>query len=163
MRVKVGEAERRSMAGWLETRGFTHFVTLAFNPNKLGMVGTGHTLLLGGSQRAVRRLQEWDARVNRRALGRRWSKKVDERMRAAAFLEHPRTNTHWHLLALPPVVPEPSGFVHFMEAEWRKLEPNGTVQIEPIYDSKQLSRYVTKELGDPECWEHFELLGPRIS
>lgn len=163
MRLKISEANPREIAGWLENLGFTHFVTLAFNPNKLRTGGTGRTLLPGGSQRAVQRLREWDACVNRRALGRRWSKKVDERMRAAAFLEHPRTNTHWHLLVLPPVVPEPSGFVHLMEAEWRKLEPNGTVQIEPIYDSKQLSRYVTKELGDPECWERFELLGPRIS
>lgn len=151
------------MAEWVASRGFTHFVTLAFNPNKVNTTGTSATLLAGGINRATSRLLGWDARVNRRVLGRRWCSKPDDRMVANAFLENSRTNAHWHLALLPPVT---SGFCEFepvMTAEWKRLEPNGTVDIAPIYDSKKLSEYITKKLGDPECWEHFELLGPRLS
>src|SRR4051794_2020527 len=85
---------RRHIPAWLDTWEFHMFVTLAFNDES-----TSSSRLLGSSLRygfLRERLRKWDAFVNHRILGRKWSKRDAERMWSFFFLEKAETNPHWH-------------------------------------------------------------------
>ena len=154
---------KKAMVEFIERRRPTHFVSLAFNPNKDKRSTPSATLLRGGHERAIGSLSAWDAQLNRRQLGRHWQRLSDARLMGVAFYEHPDTNAHWHLLVLPPASKSSRSFRKDVEETWRKIEPNGTVDIQPITDLKPLASYVTKEIYNPNCYQRFQLLGPTFN
>ncbi len=141
--------ERHAMREFLADTHFTHFITLALN-DPMASVG-----------RARRLLRDWDARMNRKLLGKRWHRKPDERMNWIAFLETPWDNPHWHLLVQlldgqEAAYEETRGEEFFWCAEriWTELKPAGTLVAKDI-DDPWVKNYVTKQLVDPLTWENF--------
>lgn len=147
------------MRRWLSEKHFTHFVTLAFNEPEVGKM------------RMRQSLKHWDACANRALLGKRWRKKVDERLNWIAIPEKQQANPHWHVLMqiLPDQFEEFEerepylGFEDVLSTLWRKIVPSGTVDVQ-LVESKGAHTYVTKQLNIPEnfedfvvFWEFFEL------
>src|SRR4051794_1890781 len=48
---------------------------------------------------AACRIEEWCKRIERKAFGKRWYKKTDDRLLLVGFPEHLETNPHWHGVA----------------------------------------------------------------
>lgn len=136
---------------WLDRWRWTHFVTLATNDQ-------------GGRLRPQRLyyfLREWDARVNRRLFGPKWSRRPDQRLFAAYFLEKPAVNPHWHALIM---LDDPDPAVRLRQARelriegmraWRPLRQSGTFDIREVDLRRGVEKYVTKELGYMVQYEHF--------
>ncbi len=140
--------ERHAMREFLADTHFTHFITLALN-DPMASVG-----------RARRLLRDWDARMNRKLLGKRWHRKPDERMNWIAFLESPRDNPHWHLLVQLLDGQEAAyeatrgeTFSSRARVIWRELSRSGTFDCQCIEDGG-VKTYVTKQLRNPETWEN---------
>ena len=141
---------RNEIRAWLSDKHFTHFVTLAFNEPMVG------------KERMRQKLKAWDARVNRRLLGKRWRKKTDERLNWLAIPEKQESNPHWHLLV--QILPEQFsefeereflfGFDAILETTWRMIVPSGTVDVQPV-ENKRVQSYITKQLNLPQNYEDF--------
>jgi hypothetical protein len=141
--------ERDAMREFLAEKHFTHFITLAPNDPMLRPAG------------ARRLLRGWDARMNRKLLGKRWRRKTNERLNWIAFLESPRANPHWHLLVqlldgqeVGYEKARGETFSSRARVTWRELKPSGTFDRKDIEDP-YVKTYVTKQLADPDAWENF--------
>lgn len=104
-------------------------------------------------------LRRWDACVNRAINGPKWLRHYDERLMGVAFLEHPDTNCHWHILVRHPDNCTVEEFRREVQRAWHKVTPSGTIDVQHIHDASGIAEYVTKELNNPKCWENFEILG----
>lgn len=128
---------------------FTHFITLA----------TNHMLLSDARMRSL--LKEWDARVNRKLNGPRWTKRPDERLVWFAFPEKIDVNPHWHLIAQVDPWIESTGrqertinLAILAEKIWLELLPRGSFDCIEIKDDRVIE-YVTKNSNLEECLEKF--------
>lgn len=133
------------MHQWLnEEFTFTHFVTLASNSNDISL-------------RVMRdRIEHWDQRVNRELYGPKWRKHYDELLWFFAFLEKPTTNPHWHLLVRFQDRDKLLRFAPVAEMKWRKVLPQGTVDIQPITGKhSRVVDYVLKSVGGELEYDHF--------
>lgn len=134
----------------LERWHWTHFITLAINDTC-------------SIERARRLARSWDARMNRKMLGPKWSSKPDERLFAFYFPENPETNTHWHaLITLDAKSQDQWRAQHALLLEetqpiWRKLVPSGTSDVKLVTNNyrSRVCRYVAKQIDDPVCYSNF--------
>lgn len=136
---------------WLNNWPWTHFVTLATNDNRQSL----------SPDILHRRLREWDARMNRQLCGPKWTKRPDERLFAAYFLEKPRVNPHWHALLM---LDHPDSRRRLEQASflrwgggviWRKLSPGGTIDVQFVNLAEGVTKYVTKEIGHMVQYDYF--------
>lgn len=136
---------------WLARYSWTHFATLGTNDH-------GQRVTLQAMHDLLKR---WDARMNRRLFGHKWSKRVDERLFAAFFLEKAVTNPHWHGLIMldnPDTAKRAEQALILKddgEATWQELKPGGTFDFRRVIAPEGIARYVTKELGNMVNYKSF--------
>ncbi len=105
--------------------------------------------------------REWDARINRRLYGPRWTQKPDERLFAAYFLEKPVVNPHWHVLVMLDEKDlckrhdQEIRLKRNSEYIWRSLKSGGTVEVRDVFQQRGVIRYVVKELGHELQYKRF--------
>ena len=143
---------QRVMGQWLkDSFVFTEFVTLTTNSSTI-------------SPNVMRsKLREWDARVNRRLYGPKWSSHPDDLIWFFAFLEKPAANPHWHLLLRLPgrwassSSSQSNQFRFIADAVWMRLMPSGTTDVQAVNPSlySKVEDYVAKELQGELQYTHF--------
>lgn len=139
----------RNMKNLVSQLDGNYFVTLTFNPSKTLPSSTSRGNYNNWSvDKAVDALKHWHARLDRKLLGPDWRKSTKNEMRSEfiAFVEHPNSNIHWHLI-LKLHSPNENVFLTEAEAIWEKLVPSGTVDIKPIRtseDNLDFSGYCSK-------------------
>ena len=146
----VGRRERAGIIEMLERWHWTHFITLATND-------------MCSIERARRLVRSWDARMNRKMLGPKWTSKPDERLFAFYFPENPETNTHWHALVMLDSqlrgqwLKQHALLVEETQPIWRKLVPSGTSKVLFVTNDvrHRARRYVAKQIDDPLCYSNF--------
>lgn len=150
---------RDELPAWLDRWPFTRFVTLAFNDPNIAARGIGsrrpHPLLR-------ERLRKWDAFLNRALVGHYWMKRPEDRMFAFYSLEKATVNPHWHGLVRffegggrHTIAEQEAIFDKVAEANWRKLVPSGTVDVQPVHSQTGVARYIAKTLGYPLSYEYY--------
>lgn len=130
---------------------FHYFVTLATNHRPMSEV-------------AMRRvLRRWDAEMNRFLVGRRWTRRIDERLVWFAFLEKAKVNPHWHMLVELDPNPQTEGaakrqsrFVIESKLAWSRLVHTGDADVKPVA-SQGVIDYVHKELWSADSFDRFVL------
>ena len=128
----------KEMKTWLYQFEGNYFVTLAFNPSKkLPNNTTKGNYNNWSIDKAVDALKHWHARLDRKLLGPDWGKELKKELRTQfiAFVEHPDSNIHWHLI-LKLNSPKANMFLEEADAIWEKLVPSGTIDIKPIRTAK---------------------------
>ena len=104
----------------------------------------------------LRTLKAWDAAINRKLLGRNWSKKLESHIEYFAFIEKPDINPHIHIAARIP-----KDEIAFFKTQgviaWSKLRSTDQsmagVRISDIYEQEGWVRYITKSCTT-ESWLH---------
>jgi hypothetical protein len=185
LNIKSPTRTRETLSKWIAEKRYTTFVTLTFNPNKKSGNGTSMSLLPGGMKSATKTLKDWDACLNRNAIGPKWlTKKGYQRLVGIAFAENIATNFHWHIVCTPPI-PKLSycdslytrekddnlteenmsteEFAQLVDVRWREKCYNGTTKTVPIHDHHRLADYITKQCYRRENYDGFVTLGPRLS
>lgn len=151
------------LVAWLNTKGFTHFVTLATNDPDLRSADRRVIGDLRGVDRMDALVRRWDARMNRALVGPKWAKPLYEmdRMFAFYFLEKASTNPHWHaLIRIDDDDPDRRAtklkkLHELTEENWLSIISSGSTDVKRIYDQEDVVNYVAKELGRPVSYEHF--------
>lgn len=152
---------RKTWQDWLAKTDWDYFVTLTFNPTtKL----SEKTKMLIGPQwsleRAAQDLHAWHGRLDRKMLGNKWHKKPFERTRFVAFVEHPESNIHWHLM-LKLNCTRHDTFNAKAEAIWKKLVESGTVDIKPAQSdltaNETFSHYCGKKIKATDPVDYIQL------
>lgn len=118
----------------------SHFVTLATNWDGDGMPQTELSQIASFN----RLFGVWRDAVDKRLLGIRFRKKIDERIMGWKFIEHPSTNIHAHLLINFHWDQDPAVVSALMAAKWNALCPSGSFDIRPIHDRVGIVDYCTK-------------------
>lgn len=155
---------QRTKAEWKEFFGrweWDRFVTITFNQPGEGrpLANTSGTQIL--DQKKL--LRKWDARMNRKILGREWAKLHEFRLFYVYALEKADLNPHWH------------GLVHFFDAPdderrrqaevfdrwadpiWKSLVPSGDVDVVPAWERTGAINYLAKSLTYGVNFEHYIL------
>jgi len=93
----------------------------------------------------AKRIVKFCCRLDRKALGKKWTKCDHDRLRLLAFLEHPNSNAHYHALA---VVPECAKEILESQgtAIWNRLGRGVQLDVKLIYGLEGVISYVTKDL-----------------
>ena len=110
---------------------------------------------------ARKAIKGWHARIDKKLLGGRWSKKPNnERTQFVAFVEHEDSNLHLHLMVRLGDGTRPWKFQLMASECWRKLIGSGTMDVRKINsptDRERIANYITKELPQNRAIEHFIL------
>lgn len=139
------QAYRHAFADLMDSLRPDFFVTFAFN----------RTTGLGSAQRRIERFQ---AMVDGKLLGTRWHKKIDQRTKYIAVVEHPRSNLHVHSVFLVPR--RLAEFPSFAKEVWQKLAPAGDIDVQP-YFSNGAALYSSKYMRAE--WSDLILISPNAS
>jgi len=146
---------RETWQQWLAETEWDYFVTLTFNPaNNLSEKNEQLVGRQWSVARAAEDLHHWHGQLDRKMLGNKWHKKICERTKFIAFVEHPDSNIHWHMM-LKLNCTRHDTFIANAEAIWTKLVGSGTVDIKPAQSddtaNEIFSRYCGKKikLSDP--------------
>lgn len=141
---------------WLSQWPFSRFVTLTLNEPGMGALRQAETT----ASHMRDRLYQFDARMNRKLIGRDWQKRPDNRMFHFFAPEKLTTNPHWH------------GVVGFYKAHgdelrrqekifdrhtgniWGDLVPKGSTDVKPINDLPGGIDYVAKTLSIQVNFDH---------
>ena len=130
---------REAYMDWAEAHDFKYFTTLNFNfhgDNSLYTVN-----------RSLKRLH---ARLDRKALGKFWSKKpLDQRLSSMSFLENKNNNMHFHMLWCAPIHEEK--LLRELPSIWDELVPAGQAFTRDIYDTSGVNWYSTKQGNFEDC------------
>jgi hypothetical protein len=157
---------KEEISNWLENWRFTRFVTLATNDSSMSSARLPTSRLPYTKLRD--RLRQWDARMNRKLLGKCWAKHAQDRIFRFYFLEKMDTNPHWHgLVCFFPVKNKSCAEQeHIFDTKagpfWKKLVPSGTVDVKPITAQRGVAKYVAKMLGHELSYEHYVVPGELV-
>ncbi len=106
---------------------------------------------------ARRLLKDWHATVDRRLLGGRWQRKLDQRTFFIACCENSVVNTHWHLLV--KVADEKQDrFNEIASVLWEEGIASGTMDVQLIpskEDADRAAGYALKDLWRKQGIEQF--------
>lgn len=153
---------RKTWQDWLPETEWDYFVTLTFNPKT--ELSTGKIQRPIGRQWCVKRaandLHEWHARLDRKMLGKKWHERPIERTRFIAFVEHPNSNIHWHMM-LKLNCTRHDTFNSEAPKIWKKLIKSGTVDIKPaqidLTANEIFSRYCGKKINAYDPAEYIQI------
>ena len=98
-------------------------------------------------------------RLERKALGRNWSKVLDERIRFIGFLEKPDITPHYQGLAYVPPVMWPTLRKYGSEI-WTRLMPTGKFEASLVVSEDEVISYVTKDLHHYWSPQHVAIYKP---
>jgi len=131
---------------WLQDGDWTYFVTLASNESSRSLKSSKPLPVSSQSrtQFMLDRLEEWEARINHKFLGKKWQLKSKERLVAIAVIEKVHSNPHWHLIIRDQFRRPEKDFSQIAEDVWAKLIKLGSVNVQPITSMKNLSHYLLK-------------------
>ena len=108
---------------------------------------------------ARKALKRWGAMVDRKLVGKHWSKKpADERVFYYAAPEHLRSNLHWHMMLRLPNGVDKKQFVWVAENCWKQIVSSGSMDIKLLNgeaDKIETAAYTTKELWRQENMDAF--------
>lgn len=144
------------MSSWLQHWNFTRLVTLTFNQPGDGM----HHAIDGTAAFMRDRLYHFDARMNRRLIGRDWQRRPDNRMFHFFAPEKIQANPHWHGLvcfyraAGEELSRQHAIFDRHAKTIWGELAPKGTLDVKPVDDLLGGIDYVAKSLQTRVNWDH---------
>lgn len=128
---------RQAWANWLAEMPFEFFVTLNFN----------REITVRGARIKFATLL---ARIDRHFLGPRWHQLGDKRTFAVGVIESPTANLHIHtLVRLPRRTRRISRGERqqVLADHWSTLVPQGSCDMQPIYDPAGVARYIAKQLN----------------
>lgn len=94
---------------------------------------------------AVKNIEHFQAMLDRKIIGPRWLKHEKKRSQYIAIAENVSTNLHFHAV-FRVLISEETFRLRATEI-WREIMPSGNVDIQPIYDQKGVSEYVTKQMN----------------
>ena len=106
------------------------------------------------------RLYHFDARMNRKLLGRDWQRRPDNRMFHFFAPEKLDTNPHWHGLVCfygahgNELARQEQLFDRYARWIWCDLVPKGSVDVKAIDDLPGGIDYVAKSLSMRVNWDH---------
>lgn len=93
----------------------------------------------------VANITKFCCRLERKALGRNWSKYTRDRIRLVGFLEHPDITPHYHaVVSIPPITE--AALVKYGDQIWTTLMPAGKLDAQLIISRKKVVGYVKKDL-----------------
>ncbi len=110
----------------------------------------------------LKTLKAWDAAINRKLLGRNWSKTPERHIEYFALIEKPDTHPHFHIAAFIPEH-EVKYFKRQGNIAWTKLrstdESEWSTKIVDIYDQEGWIHYITKHCTY-DSWIHSNRFKP---
>ena len=125
-----------------------YFVTANFNRNT-------------NIEAARKALKRWSAMIDRRLVGKHWSKKnADERMFYFAAAEHIHSNLHWHMLVRLPNEKMKQSFNWIASNYWKQIVKSGDMNVQLIDNSKdkiKATNYTAKDLWRTENYNTFTI------
>ncbi|MEP5513297.1 MAG: hypothetical protein ABJP71_13630 [Erythrobacter sp.] len=136
---------RAGVAELMDSLRPDYFVTLVFNRTT-------------GLHSAARRVERFQAMVDRKLLGTRWLLKVSLRTQYIAVAEHQNSNLHFHCVFLVPH--RLTDFPAIAEQAWHRLAPAGNIDIQP-YRSDGAAQYSAKLLRP--AWSDLISISPNAS
>ena len=137
------------------------FVTITFNAAGEGRPINGRSGKEILDQKKI--LRSWDARMNRRILGREWANMHEFRLYYVYAPEKPDLNPHWHGLVkffdASEAEHERQGevFDEWANPTWKQPVPAGDVDTMAIRDQAGALNYLAKSLTHGVNYEHFIL------
>jgi len=106
-------------------------------------------------------LKRWGAMVDRKFVGKHWSKKEpSERVFYYAAAEHLHSNLHWHMMLKLPNGVEKKQFVWIAENYWKQVVSSGSMDIKLLCndaDKTKTAAYMSKVLWQPENFKAFTI------
>lgn len=125
-----------AFSNYIAEQGFSHFVTLNFNPNEPIEIDSAHI-----------KIAKFGMKVDRKLYGRHFNKKpTPERTSFIAFPEHKSSNLHFHAAVNSPDI---FGFCRQATKIWKELVPSGSINIQLgqfyKYDVEAIAYYVAKK------------------
>jgi hypothetical protein len=131
---------------WLSNWPFSRFVTLTLNEP-----GTGVSRSISSTAAHMReRLYQFDARMNRRLLGKDWQRRPDNRIFYFFAPEKLAQNPHWHGVVYfygavgDELKRQEAIFDRRAPSIWKDLAPKGSVDVKAIDDLPGGIGYIAK-------------------
>lgn len=141
---------------WIARWPFSRFVTLTLNSPGMGKVET----IAATASHMRDRLYQFDARMNRKLIGRDWQRRPDNRMFHFFAPEKLATNPHWHGLVYffgaqgSELRRQEDMFDRHADSIWSDLVPKGSADVKAIYDLPGGVDYVAKSLPSLLNWDY---------
>lgn len=137
---------RSAIQGMLCEMEPNYFVTANFN----------RETTFEGARKCLRR---WHALVDKKRLGKDWSKKPSaDRVFFFAFSEHPDDNLHYHLILRAPQLLDRPSFDTVGPKVWERLVQGGDLYVQKLktkLDVAKVSSYSTKDLWNERLFEQW--------
>jgi hypothetical protein len=130
----------------LAKHDWNYFVTANFNTERTD-TGVRQTL------------KRWHAKLDRRLLGGRWQKKIEQRTLFVACCENAATNVHWHMMVKVTEKGQQQ-FDTTAAALWENEVASGTMDVQRLAtkeDELKAASYATKGLWLAKGIESFVL------
>ena len=93
----------------------------------------------------VTNIKKFCCRIERKALGKKWTKCTKDRIRLIGFLEKPDITPHYHAFVYVPTLTQPF-LEEYGDEIWAKLMPAGKLDARLIYNTKGILSYILKDL-----------------
>ncbi|SEQ53348.1 hypothetical protein SAMN05428969_3408 [Devosia sp. YR412] len=144
---------------WVSQWKWDRFVTLTFNnaATKSPLRGQADRQILAAREK----LKAWDARMQRKLIGRKWASNHDQRLFCTYVPEKATVNIHWHgLVRLWDVEGDErrrqlAKFDEWADRIWRDLVPPGNADVKEVHDDHGIARYTSKSLTDVINFEYW--------
>ena len=133
-----------AMESWITDQKPSHWVTFNFNRAET-------------KDGSIKRLKEFNARLDRKLFGRNWAKKEDRPV-WIWFMEHENSNLHWHSYVKLDWEHWDTFETH-AEDIWTKIVEPGSLHI-ALYEQRLFDKargYATKEWTDMSRTQDFVL------
>lgn len=134
---------------WLSSWPFTRFVTLTLNEPGMGVQHRATST----AKLMRERLYQFDARMNRKLIGRDWQKRPHNRMYHFFAPEKLDAHPHWHGVVCfygaqgDELRRQEAIFDRHAGRIWNRLVPKGSTDVKPINDLPGGIDYVVKTLS----------------
>lgn len=141
---------------WLSRWPFSRFVTLTLNEPGMGL---SYNITKTASHMRDR-LYHFDARMNRKLLGKDWQRRPDNRMLHFFAPEKLANNPHWHGVVCfygaegDELIRQETIFDRFASSIWSDLVPKGSADVKVINDLPEVINYIAKSQRLRENYDH---------
>lgn len=127
---------KKSLIHWMGDQDYKFFTTLNFNDNP--------SIWL-----CNKRLKDLHARLDYLALGPRWQKLSEQRMRSISFPHNAARNYHFHMLWAAPKSAQ--RIFQELPSIWQKLTAAGSADMKVIGSTQGLYGYCSRQMFMQDC------------